>query len=183
MEENEPSASSINMQCKSTAEFDPDKPTKEQDNVPESRLIEEARIALHRYRSEKAVDTLLPLWLQFEDFLQSCDLLPASILDIPEQTLRAYATYLDYQDCHVDDALIALSAVLLVCLHAGYDGKILRSVVIPRIRRPVENRQWDAFRLRTYRPLDPSQLVRSRRRRARREACAHETVRADHTPG
>jgi hypothetical protein len=147
--------------------------------VLESPLTEEARVALNRYSSEKAVKTLLPLWLQFEDFLQSQGVLAASILEIPEQSLRAYATYLDYQDCHVDDALVALSAVLLVCLHAGYKGKVLRSVVIPRIRRPVENRQWDAFRLRTYQPLESSQLARSRRRRAKREACTQDTARAD----
>ncbi|WP_028208497.1 hypothetical protein [Paraburkholderia nodosa] len=145
----------------------------------ESPLTEEARGVLSRYSSENAVKTLLPLWRQFEDFLQSRGLSPTSILDIPEDTLRAYANHLDHQDCHVDDALVALSAVLLVCLHAGYSGKVLRSVVIPRIRRPIENRQWDAFRLRTYLPLESSQLARSRRRRAKREAYAQDTVRAD----
>lgn len=145
----------------------------------ESPLTEEAREALNRYSSENAVTTLLPLWRQFEDFLQSHSASPASILNIPEDALRAYASYLDYQDCHVDDALIALSAVLLICLHAGYSGKVLRTVVIPRIRRPIENRQWDAFRLRTYQPLESSQLARSRRRRAKREANARETARAD----
>jgi hypothetical protein len=140
--------------------------------VVESRLSEEARIALSRYNSDKAAQTLLPLWLQFEGFLQSCGAFPPSIPDIPEESLRAYATFLDYQDSHVDDALIALSAVLLVCLHAGYSARVLRSIVIPRVRRPVENRQWDAFRLRTYQPLESCQLARSRRRRARREACA-----------
>ncbi|MEX3999095.1 hypothetical protein AB4Y38_09385 [Paraburkholderia sp. EG285A] len=145
----------------------------------DSPLTEEARGALNRYSSENAVKTLLPLWRQFEGFLQSRGLSPTSILDIPEDTLRAYASHLDYQDCHVDDALVALSAVLLVCLHAGYSGKVLRSVVIPRIRRPIESRQWDAFRLRTYQPLESSQLARSRRRRAKREAYAQDTVRAD----
>ncbi|CAD6554701.1 hypothetical protein LMG28140_05514 [Paraburkholderia metrosideri] len=145
----------------------------------ESPLTGAARAALNRYSSKKAVETLLPLWLQFEDFLRSNSLSTASILDIPEDTLRAYASYLDHRDCHVDDALVALSAVLLVCLHAGYSGKILRSVVIPRIRRPVENRQWDAFRLRTYQPLESSQFARSRRRRAKREACARDAARAD----
>lgn len=147
----------------------------------ESPLTGDARAALNRYSSKKAAETLLPLWLQFEDFLRSHSLSPASILDIPEDTLRAYASYLDLRDCHVDDALVALSAVLLVCLHAGYNGKILRSVVIPRIRRPVENRQWDAFRLRTYQPLESSQRAPSRRRRANREACALDTARADNT--
>jgi hypothetical protein len=147
--------------------------------VLESPLTEEARGALNRYSSENAAKTLLPLWRQFEDFLQSHGLSPTSILDIPEDTLRAYASHLDHQDCHVDDALVALSAVLLVCLHAGYSGKVLRSVVIPRIRRPIANRQWDAFRLRTYQPLESSQLARSRRRRAKREAYAQDTVRAD----
>ena len=147
--------------------------------MPESNLTEEARIALNRYSSDNAAKTLMPLWRQFEDFLQSHRVLPSSILDIPEDALRAYATYLDYRDCHVDDALVALSAMLLVCLHAGYNGKILRSVVIPRIRRPVENRQWDAFRLRTYQPLESAQLARSRRRRAKREARAQDTARAD----
>lgn len=140
----------------------------------ESRLSKEARIALGRYRSDNAAQTLLPLWHQFESFLQSLDAVPPSILEIPEASFREYATFLDYQDCHVDDALIALSAVLLVCLHAGYNAKILRSIVIPRVRRPVENRRWDAFRLRTYLPLDPSQLIRARRRRAKREACAED---------
>jgi len=138
----------------------------------ESKLSEEARTVLSRYSSDKAAQTLLPLWLKFEDFLKSCGTLPSSIPDIPEESLRAYATFLDYQDCHVDDALVALSAVLLVCLHAGYNAKILRSVVIPRIRRPVQNRQWDAFRLRTYKPLEYSQLARSRRPRNKREASA-----------
>ncbi|MDR3099694.1 MAG: hypothetical protein LBV73_21835 [Paraburkholderia sp.] len=138
----------------------------------ESKLSEEARSALSRYSSNKAAQTLLPLWLQFENFLQSHSTGPSSILDIPEESLRAYATFLDYQDCHVDDALVALSAVLLVCLHAGYNAKILRSIVIPRVRRPIQNRQWDAFRLRTYRPLEYSQLARSRRRRNKREANA-----------
>ena len=138
----------------------------------ESRLTEEARIVLSRYSSEKAAQTLLPLWLQFEAFLQSRGTLPSSIPDIPEESLRAYATFLDYRGCHVDDALVALSAVLLVCLHAGYNARILRSIVIPRIRRPVENRQWDAFRVRTYRPLETSQLARNRRRRTQHEACA-----------
>lgn len=147
--------------------------------MPESPLTEDARAALNRYSSKKAVETLLPVWLQFEDFLRSHSLSPTFIVDIPEDTLRAYASYLDHRDCHVDDALVALSAVLLVCLRAGYNGKILRSVVIPRIRRPVENRQWNAFRLRTYRPLESSQLARSRRRRAKREACAQDTARAD----
>ncbi|EDZ97547.1 hypothetical protein BH160DRAFT_7145 [Burkholderia sp. H160] len=145
----------------------------------ESPLTEEARVALKRYSNEKAVKTLLPLWLQFEDFLKSHGVLPVSILEIPEQSLCAYATYLDYQDCHVDDALVALSAVLLVCLHAGYSSKVLRSAAIPRIRRPVENRQWDAFRLRTYQSLESSRLARSRRRRAKREACTQDTDRAD----
>ncbi len=112
----------------------------------------------------------MPLWLQFDNFLQSHGTVPSSILSIPEGSLRAYATFLDYQECHVDDALVALSAVFLVCLHAGYNAKILRSIVIPRIRRPVQNRQWDAFRLRTYRPLEYSQLARSRRRRSKHEA-------------
>ncbi|MFX1684429.1 hypothetical protein PWR05_07365 [Paraburkholderia sp. A2RI-6] len=138
----------------------------------ESKLSEEVRIALSRYSSNKAAQTLLPLWLQFENFLKSHGTAPASILDIPEESLRTYATFLDYQDCHVDDALVALSAVLLVCLHAGYNAKILRSIVIPRVRRPVQNRQWDAFRLRTYRPLEYSQLARSTRRRNKREASA-----------
>lgn len=145
----------------------------------ESRLSQEARIALSRYSSDKAARTLLPPWLQFEAFLQSRGTLPSSIPDIPEESLRAYATFLDYRDWHVDDALVALSAVLLVCLHAGYNARILRSVVIPRIRRPVQNRQWDAFRARTYRPLEPSQLVRSRRRRTKREACASDPVRIE----
>lgn len=145
----------------------------------ESPLTEEARGALNRYSSDNAVKTLLPLWRQFEDFLQSRSGLPTSILGIPEDTLRAYASYLDDQDCHVDDALVALSAVLLVCLHAGYSGKVLRAIVIPRIRRPVENRQWDAFRLRTYQPLESSQLARSRRRRAKRDACAQDAARPD----
>ncbi|CAN7429434.1 hypothetical protein LJR267_002848 [Paraburkholderia hospita] len=138
----------------------------------ESRLSEEARIALHRYRSDNAAQTLLPLWRQFEGFLQSLGEVPSAILEIPEASLRAYATFLDYRDCHVDDALIALSAVLLVCLHASYNARILRSIVIARIRRPVENRRWDAFRLRTYLPLESSQLARSRGRRAKRETCA-----------
>ncbi|MFL9935915.1 hypothetical protein P0D88_44325 [Paraburkholderia sp. RL18-103-BIB-C] len=152
---------------------------KEQDNVLESPLTGDARATLNRYSSKKAVETLLPLWLQFEDFLRSLSLSPASILDIPEDTLRAYASYLDHRDCHVDDALVALSAVLLVCMHAGYNGKILRSVVIPRIRRPVENRLWAAFRLRTYQPLESSKIARSRRRLAKREACAQDNGRAD----
>jgi hypothetical protein len=105
--------------------------------------------------------------------------MPASILEIQEDMLRAYASDLDYRDCHVDDALVALSAVILVCLHAGYSGKVLRTIVIPRIRRPVENRQWDAFRVRTYQPLESSQLARSRGRRAKREACAQDAVRPD----
>lgn len=142
-------------------------------------LIDEARIALNRYSGDNAAKTLLPLWCEFEGFLQSHGLLPTSILDISEETLRSYATHLDYGDSHVDDALVALSAVLLVCLHAGYPARILRTIVIPRIRRPVENRQWDAFRLRTYRPLESSQLARSRRRRAKREARAHDTTRAE----
>lgn len=145
----------------------------------ESRLSEEARIALSRYSSDKAAQTLLPLWLEFEGFLQTCGTLPSSIADIPEASLRAYATFLDYRDCHVDDALVALSAVLLVCLHAGYNAKILRSIVIPRIRRPIENRQWDAFRFRTYRPLEYSQLARSRRRRTKHEACASDSARTE----
>jgi hypothetical protein len=96
--------------------------------------------------------------------------MPPSIREIPDESLRAYSTRLDCQDCHVDEALIPLAAVLLICLHAGYSAKILRTVVIPRVRRPVENRQWDAFRVRTYTPLPSSQLARSRRRRANREA-------------
>jgi hypothetical protein len=102
--------------------------------------------------------------------LRSRSTVPSSVLSISEESLRAYATFLDYQECHVDDALVALSAVFLVCLHAGYSAKILRSIVIPRVRRPVQNRQWDAFRLRTYRPLESSQLARSRRRRSKHEA-------------
>jgi hypothetical protein len=138
----------------------------------ESRLSEEARTSLSRYSSDKAAQTLLPLWLQFEAFLLTRGTLPSSIPDIPEESLRAYATSLDNQDCHVDDALVSLSAVLLVCLHAGYNAKVLRTIVIPRIRRPVENRQWDAFRLRTYQPLEYTQLIRNRKRRAKQEARA-----------
>jgi len=137
----------------------------------ESRLTDEARVALTRYSSDNAAHTLLPLWHQFETYLQSRGPLPSHILEIPEEWLRAYAAFLDYQDCHVDDALVCLSAVLLICLHAGYDGKILRSIVIPRIRRPIENRQWDAFRLRTYKPLDAAQLGQIRKKRAKRDAC------------
>ena len=143
----------------------------------ESRLSEEARIALSRYGSDKAAQTLLPLWLEFEGFLQSRGALPSSIADIPEASLRAYATFLDYRDCHIDDALVALSAVLLVCLHAGHNARILRSVVIPRIRRPIQNRQWDAFRLRTYRPLETAQLARNRKRRAEQNARASDQAR------
>ncbi|WP_322042820.1 hypothetical protein [Paraburkholderia sp. J67] len=139
------------------------------------QLTEQACATLTRYRGVGAIDTLLPLWHEFERFLESLGPLPASILDIPEQTLHAYATHLDYQDCHIDDALVALSAVLLICLRAGYSAKVLRTVVIARIRRPVENRQWDAFRLRTYQPLESSQRARSRRRRARREALVHDS--------
>lgn len=145
----------------------------------ETNLSKEARIVLSRYSSDKAVQTLLPLWLQFENFLQSRGTLPSSIPDIPEESLRAYATFLDYQDCHVDDALVALGGVHLVCLHAGYNAKILRTIVIPRIRRPIQNRQWDAFRLRTYRPLEYSQLARSRRRRNKHEASASDPARID----
>ncbi|WP_129561396.1 hypothetical protein [Paraburkholderia dokdonensis] len=145
----------------------------------ESKLSEEAHAALSRYSSDKAAQTLQPLWLQFENFLRSHGTVPLSILSIQEESLRAYATFLDYQDCHVDDALVALSAVLLVCLHAGYNAKILRSVVIPRIRRPIQNRQWDAFRLRTYRPLEYSQLARSRRRRTKHETSASDSAHSD----
>lgn len=128
-------------------------------------------MTLERYQnSENAARTLLPQWLKFEEFLLSQGTMPSSIREIPEESLRAYSTLLDHQDCHVDDALIRLAAVLLVCLHAGYSAKILRTVVIPRVRRPVENRQWDAFRARTYTPLPSSQRARSRRRRAKREA-------------
>lgn len=143
--------------------------------MPDSLLTEQARITLTRYSGAGAVGTLLPLWAKFEKFLESVGPLPASIVDIPEQALREYATHLDYQDCHIDDALVALSAVLLVCLRAGYSSKVLRTVVIARIRRPIENRQWDAFRLRTYQPLASSQRARSRRRRARREALINES--------
>ena len=137
----------------------------------ETRLTEEARMTLERYRnSENAARTLLPQWLKFEKFLLSQGTMPPSIREIPDESLRAYSTLLDYQDCHVDEALIPLAAVLLICLHAGYSAKILRTVVIPRVRRPVENRQWDAFRVRTYTPLPSSQHARSRRRRAQREA-------------
>ncbi|MEM5367336.1 hypothetical protein V4C53_15035 [Paraburkholderia azotifigens] len=136
-------------------------------------------MALSRYSSDKATRTLLPLWHRFEAFLQSRGTLPSSIPDIPEESLRAYATYLDYQDTHVDDALIALSAVLLVCLHAGCNARVLRSIVIPRIRRPIRNRQWEAFRLRTYRPLEYSERARSRRRPVRRDACAGEPARIE----
>ncbi|TXC88938.1 hypothetical protein FRZ40_16000 [Paraburkholderia azotifigens] len=145
----------------------------------ESRLSEEARMALSRYSSDKATRTLLPLWHRFEAFLQSRGTLPSSIPDIPEESLRAYATYLDYQDTHVDDALIALSAVLLVCLHAGCNARVLRSIVIPRIRRPIRNRQWEAFRLRTYRPLEYSERAHSRRRPVRHDACAGEPARIE----
>lgn len=139
--------------------------------MPESNLTQEARMTLERYKnSENAARTLLPHWLEFEEFLLSQGTMPSSIREIPEESLRAYSKLLDYQDCHVDDALIPLAAVLLICLHAGCDAKILRTVVIPRVRRPVENRQWDAFRARTYTPLPSSQHARSRRRRARREA-------------
>lgn len=137
----------------------------------ESNLTGEARMTLERYQnSDAAARTLLPQWLKFEKFLLSQGTPPPSIREIPEESLRAYATLLDYRDCHVDEALIALSAVLLICLHGGYSAKILRTVVIPRVRRPVENRQWDAFRVRTYTPLPSSQHARSRRRRAKREA-------------
>ncbi|WP_028218374.1 hypothetical protein [Paraburkholderia oxyphila] len=145
--------------------------------MSESQLSEEARISLSRYSSDKAARMLLPLWLEFEGFLQSRGVLPSAIPDIPEESLRAYATFLDYRDCHIDDALVALSAVLLVCLHAGYNARILRSIVIPRIRRPIQNRQWDAFRLRTYRPLEASQLARNRKRRAEQEACTSDQAR------
>lgn len=136
----------------------------------DTALTDEARAALNRYSSDRALETLLPLWRAFESFLEKDSARPASITEIPEQSLRAYATLLDYSERHVDDALVALSAVLLICLHAGYPARVLRTIVIPRIRRPVENRQWDAFRLRTYQPLESSQLARSRRLRAKREA-------------
>lgn len=143
--------------------------------MPDLQLTEQACVMLNRYSAVGAIDTLLPLWREFEQFLESLGPLPASILDIPEHALCAYATHLDYQDCHIDDALVALSAVLLVCLRAGYSAKVLRTVVIARIRRPIENRQWDAFRLRTYQPLESSQRARSRRRRARREALINDS--------
>lgn len=145
----------------------------------ESRLTQEARVALSRYSSANASQTLLPLWRRFEDFLQTRGALPSCIHEISEESLHAYATFLDYQDCHVDDALIGLGAVLLVCLHAGYNAKTLRSIVIPRIRRPLASRQWDAFRVRTYEPLDAAQLARERRQRARRSACASVTGQAN----
>ena len=147
--------------------------------MPHSLLTEQAHITLKRYSGAGAIGTLLPLWAKFEKFLEALGPLPASILDIPEQALRAYATHLDYQDCHIDDALVALSAVLLVCLRAGYSAKVLRTVVIARIRRPIENRQWDAFRLRTYQPLESSQRARSRRRRAKREALVNDSDHAN----
>lgn len=143
--------------------------------MPDLQLTEQACVTLNRYSGAGAIDTLLPLWREFVRFLESLGPLPTSILDIPEQTLHAYATHLDYRDCHIDDALVALSAVLLICLRAGYSAKVLRTVVIARIRRPVENRQWDAFRLRTYQPLESSQLARSRRRRARREVLLNDS--------
>ncbi len=145
----------------------------------ESRLSEEARMALSRYSSEKAARTLLPLWFQFEAFLQSRGTFPSSIPDLAEESLREYATFLDYQDCHVDDALIALSAVLLVCLHAGYNARSLRSIVISRIRRPVQNRQWDAFRARTYQRLESSELIRNRKRRNSHEARTSDPARIE----
>ena len=148
--------------------------------MTESKLYEEARTTLGRYQnSDNAARTLLPLWLRFEAFLLSLGAMPPSILEIPEQSLRAYATHLDYQDCHVDEALIPLAAVLLICLHAGYSATILRSIVIARVRRPVENRQWDAFRVRTYQPLPSSQRARSRRRRAEREQRAEEVTQTE----
>lgn len=146
----------------------------------ESQLTGQARTALSRYGSEQAAGTLLPLWLQFEAFLHTQHgTLPSSIPDIPEQSLRAYATFLDYQDSHVDDALVALSAVLLVCLHAGYNARALRTIVIPRIRRPVRHRHWDAFRLRTYQPLPYAERAHSRSRKARQEGGAGETAGID----
>jgi hypothetical protein len=151
----------------------------EVNEVFESRLTDEARTVLSRYSSDKAALTLLPLWLQFEAFLLSRGTPPLSIHDIPEETLRAYATYLDYQDTHVDDALIALSAVLLVCLHAGCNARVLRSIVIPRIRRPVRNRQWEAFRLRTYKPLEYGERAHSRKRHIVRDVCAGEPARIE----
>ena len=139
--------------------------------MQESTLTKEARMTLRRYQnSENAARTLLPHWCRFEEFLLSWGAMPNSIREIPEQALRDYAMLLDYQDCHVDAALIPLSSVFLICLHAGYSANILRSITIPRVLRPRENRQWDAFRARTYTPLPSSQSARSRRRRAKREA-------------
>jgi hypothetical protein len=136
----------------------------------ESRLTAEARTVLGHYGSDNPIEKLLPLWCDFEVFLQTLQVLPPSIREIPEASLRAYAALLQARDCHVDDALVALSAVLLICLRAGYRADILRQIVIPRIRRPVENRQWDAFRKDSYKSLGGAKNAENYRRRTKAKA-------------
>lgn len=141
--------------------------------MQDSKLNEEAREILGRYDdSENAERVLLAHWRYFEDFLRVRGPAPESVVEIPAESLHAFAEYLDYQDTHVDDCLISLSTVLLIMLRGGYDAKVLRTVCIPRVRKPVENRRVESFRARTYKPLDSSQLARSRRRRAKRQEAA-----------
>jgi len=145
-------------------------------------LINEARTTLNVYDDRKrAIRTLLPLWRAFLKFLQSRGPMPPTIIEIPEQSLRDYANFLDYQDISVDDALIRLAAVLLICRRAGHSAKVLHTIVIPRVRRPVAGRRWESFRARAYEPLKSCELARSRKRRRKREELAQAAASVDGT--
>ncbi|WP_321959670.1 hypothetical protein [Paraburkholderia sp. J69-1] len=139
-------------------------------SMPASALVQEAQRVIERYEDKHASATLLPYWQSFERFLASLGDWPQSIQEVSPDALRAYAQHLDRQAIDVDEALVKLSAVTLICLHAGYPAQELRSAVIPRVRRPTENRVWKSFRAREYQKLESSQLARSRRRRMNRQA-------------
>jgi hypothetical protein len=122
--------------------------------MEESTLCKEAHAIVSALdESEAARDALMPRWGVFENFLKTLGPLPDNIPAIPASALAEYAGFVDHQDIHVDDALLLLGAVRLICLQAGCDVKKLGAMVIPRIKRQVKGRRYESFREREYYPL------------------------------
>ncbi|MEM5389112.1 hypothetical protein VSR68_37000 [Paraburkholderia phymatum] len=101
-----------------------------------------------------AARVLDPPWQIFARFVLGLGAPPASVTDIPEETLEAFSRHCDLEGAVAfEEAPLVLGAVRLILLHCGYDREALAALSAPRRRKRVQNKD-NAYRHEVARPRE-----------------------------
>ncbi|MEM5440068.1 hypothetical protein [Paraburkholderia diazotrophica] len=118
-------------------------------------LLETARQVIGREGwHADAARVLDPPWQIFARFVLGLGAAPASVTDVPVETLEAFSRHCDLEGAVAfEEAPLILGAVRLILLHCGYDREALAALSAPRRRKRVQNKD-KAYRHEVTRPRE-----------------------------